>query len=216
TDDHQLFMAMSCYNGQTLQQRIAQSPLPYEEASSILSQVAQGLAKAHQKGIIHRDIKPANIMVTNDGIVKILDFGLAKLSGQTMLTKEGTTLGTISYMSPEQTRGGSVDQRTDIWSLGVILYEMLTGELPFRGEYDQAVIYSILNEDPQPNENIPPEFQQIIDKTLSKNPDDRYKKIDEIFEDLESVKPKSGKEKHKLDFRPKKAIQNKLLYVLAE
>ncbi|MBL7135975.1 MAG: protein kinase [Candidatus Marinimicrobia bacterium] len=210
TDDHQLFMAMSCYDGETLKQKIEHGPLPFKEASSIVYQIVQGLAKTHEKGIIHRDIKPANIMITNDGVVKILDFGLAKLTGRTMLTKEGTTLGTISYMSPEQTRGDSVDHRTDIWSLGIIFYEMLTGQLPFKGEYDQAVMYSILNEEPNPvsslNDNMPTELDQIITKIMAKKPDDRYRQIDEFIEDLLHLKEGTLKKRKRLKRTEKKRL----------
>ena len=145
TEDGQLFISMAYYEGETLDNKIKEKPLPIEEAIDIAIQIAQGLAKAHEKEIVHRDIKPANIMLTKEGVVKVLDFGLAKLSKQTKLTKEGTTLGTIAYMSPEQTRGDKVDRKTDIWSLGVILYEMITGQLPFKGDYDQAVMYGIAN-----------------------------------------------------------------------
>ncbi len=144
TEDGQIFICMDYYEGETLDKRIKEKPLPIEEATDIAIQIAQGLAKAHEKEIVHRDIKPANIMLTADGVIKILDFGLAKLSKQTKLTKEGTTLGTIAYMSPEQTRGDAVDARSDIWSLGIILYEMITGQLPFKGDYDQAVMYGII------------------------------------------------------------------------
>ncbi len=144
TEDGQIFICMDYYEGETLDKRIKEKPLPIEEATDIAIQIAQGLAKAHEKEIVHRDIKRANIMLTADGVIKILDFGLAKLSKQTKLTKEGTTLGTIAYMSPEQTRGDAVDARSDIWSLGIILYEMITGQLPFKGDYDQAVMYGII------------------------------------------------------------------------
>ncbi len=144
-DDGQLFIAMACYEGETLKSRIAQGQLRIEEALDFVGQIAQGLVRAHEVGIVHRDIKPANIIVTTRGEVKIVDFGLAKLSGRTLLTKSGTTLGTAAYMSPEQARGEQVDQRTDIWSLGVVLYEMLTGKRPFESEYEQALVYSILN-----------------------------------------------------------------------
>ena len=154
TDDGQTFIAMAYYEGETLREKIEREPLKLEEAVDIAVQVAQGLAQAHEKGIVHRDIKPANIFLTDDGLVKILDFGLAKLAGNTKLTKDGSTLGTVAYMSPEQTRGDFVDFHTDIWSLGVVLYEMLTGQLPFRGDYEQAIMYAILNSEPEPAETI--------------------------------------------------------------
>ena len=149
TEDGQMFIAMGYYEGETLKDKIAKGPLKLDEAIEIAIQIATGLEKAHKKGIVHRDIKPANIFITNDNVVKLLDFGLAKLSGQTKLTKNASTLGTVAYMSPEQAQSGAVDQRTDIWSFGVVLYEMLTGSLPFKGDYEQAIIYSIMNEDPK-------------------------------------------------------------------
>jgi len=149
TEDEQMFIAMAYYEGETLEQKIEYGPLKLEEAIDIAIQVTEGLQEAHKKGIVHRDIKSANITVVTRGQVKIMDFGLAKLAGQAKLTEAGTTLGTAAYMSPEQTRGGEVDHRTDIWSLGVVLYEMVTGQLPFKGKYEQAVMYSILNEDPE-------------------------------------------------------------------
>ncbi len=192
TKDGQIFICMDCYEGETLKKKIERGQIKTDEAIDIIVQVATGLQKAHEKGIIHRDIKPANIFITNDGIVKILDFGLAKLSGQTMMTKMGETVGTIAYMSPEQTRGELVDQRTDIWSLGVVLYEMLTRNLPFKGDYDSAMIYSILNEEPKHlidlQTDVPKEFQPIIDKCLSKNPSERYQSIDELLDDLKKKK----------------------------
>jgi len=192
TKDGQIFICMDCYEGETLKKKIERGQIKTDEAIDIIVQVATGLQKAHEKGIIHRDIKPANIFITNDGVVKILDFGLAKLSGQTMMTKMGETVGTIAYMSPEQTRGELVDQRTDIWSLGVVLYEMLTRALPFKGDYDSAMIYSILNEEPKHlsdlQTDLPIEFQQIVDKCLSKNPSERYQNIGELFNDLKKQK----------------------------
>jgi len=191
TEDGQLFIVMACYEGQTLKDKIVGAhydapgrPIPKDQAIGIAIQISEGLTKAHEKGIVHRDIKPANILITDDGIVKILDFGLAKLAGQAQLTKDSSTLGTVAYMFPEQAKGEDVDHRTDIWSLGVVLYEMLTGELPFKGDYEQAVIYSILNEEPKPIENAPPNLQPIIRKTLQKNSDNRYQNLNTLIEDL--------------------------------
>jgi len=195
TEDGQLFISMAYYDGQTLNKKIKEKPLSVDKATDIAIQIAQGLTKAHEKEIIHRDIKPANIMLTNDGVIKILDFGLAKLSTQTKLTREGSTVGTIAYMSPEQARGDEVDFRTDIWSLGAILYEMLTGQLPFKGNYDQALIYSIINDEPEPitalRSGVPMELERIITKCLHKNQTDRYQHVDELIVDLRSVQKES-------------------------
>jgi serine/threonine-protein kinase len=195
TDDNQIFICMDYYEGETLDKSIKEKPLPIEESIYITIQIAQGLAKAHEKEIVHRDIKPANIMLTADGVVKILDFGLAKLSTQTKLTKESTTLGTVSYMSPEQAKGEEVDKRTDIWSLGVILYEMLTGQLPFKGEYESAVIYSILNDTQEPvtglRTGMPMELERITNKCLQKRPADRYQHVDELIVDLRQIREES-------------------------
>ncbi len=188
TPEGQLFIVMGYYAGKTLKEKIRSAPLPVAEALEIAGQIAEGLKKAHAKGIVHRDIKPANVMLTDEGIVKIVDFGLAKLKGLSRLTKTGTTLGTAAYMSPEQAVGKEADQRTDIWSLGVILYEMLAGRLPFKGEYDQAMIYSILNEKPEPptglRSGIPLEMERIIDKALAKDREERYQHADELLADL--------------------------------
>ena len=216
TDDGQLFICMDFYSGETLKDKIKTHSEPgrreqrinIKETLDIILQIAQGLASAHEAGEIHRDIKPANIMITEKGEVKIVDFGLAKFTGQTQLTQIGTTVGTISYMSPEQASGLEVDHRTDIWSLGVVFYETLTGRLPFRGEYDQAVIYGIIHEEPekpsQINPAVPPELEQIILKMLAKDPADRYQRMEEIIEDLISFK--EGAYRPKKVRRPQKKL----------
>jgi len=191
TTEGQLFICMACYGGETLKKRIARGPLGMDEAARIAAQIGEGLAKAHAAGIVHRDMKPANIMITGEGVVKLLDFGLAKLSGRTQHTKTGTTLGTVAYMSPEQARGAAVDYRTDIWSFGVVLYEMLAGVPPFRGEYDQAVIYSILNDAPRSVTSIRPDVPGsiggIIEKCLEKDSEDRYGSVEEFTKDIQQI-----------------------------
>ena len=191
-DEHQgqTFIAMEYVQGQSLKNRLEDGPLELDETKEIALQVAEGLEEAHIKGIIHRDIKPANIMLTRKGQAKITDFGLAKLSGGADLTKASTILGTVAYMSPEQAKGDEVDYRTDIWSLGAMLYEMLTNKLPFRSEKDQALIYVILHEEPQPvielRGDVPENLGKIIEKCLMKNPQERYRDIGAVLNDLRS------------------------------
>ena len=167
--------------------RMAGDVLPIDDILNYATQIAEGLKTAHNKGIVHRDIKSANIMLTNEGQIKIMDFGLAKVRGGIQVTKVGTTLGTAAYMSPEQTRGEEVDYRSDIWSLGVVLFEMLTGKFPFAGEYEQAVTYSILNENPDLSA-IPNELQPILQKALAKDPANRYQEIEQLLADLKILK----------------------------
>jgi len=192
TADRQMFIVMDCYEGETLKKKIERGPLAIDQAVGITIQVAQGVAGAHDAGIVHRDIKPANIMVTNRGQVKIVDFGLAKLAGRTLLTKTGTTMGTVAYMSPEQARSEAVDGRTDIWSLGVVLYEMLAGKRPFESEYEQALVYSILNQDPKPMRTLRPEVPEALEKicrrAMAKEAKDRYQTAAELIADLEAYK----------------------------
>ena len=191
TEDGRIFIVMAFYEGESLENKLEKGPLAIETALDIAGQIAHGLEKAHAGGIIHRDIKPANVFVTVDGQVKIIDFGLAKLSGGTLLTREGTTLGTVAYMSPEQTRGTTVDYRTDIWATGVILYEMLAGERPFKGEYEQAVIYSIMSEEPEfitkIRPDVPLEADKIINRALCKNPDKRFQSMQEMWDALTNI-----------------------------
>ncbi len=192
--DDRLFIAMEFIEGKSLAEMVGAnggSPLQIPDAINYATQIAAGLQAAHEKGITHRDIKSANVMVTDKGVVKIMDFGLAKLGNRSMMTKEGTTLGTAAYMSPEQARGEIVDQRSDIWSLGVVLYEMISGRLPFRGEYEQAMIYSILHEEPEPltalRSNVPIALDGIIAKALAKDAATRYQHVDELPADLKAL-----------------------------
>jgi serine/threonine-protein kinase len=192
--DGQTFIVMAFIEGEDVQAKMGSGPMPIDEALDIAVQVAKGLIRAHSEGIVHRDIKPGNVIVTREGQAKVVDFGLAKLATQTQLTKSGVIMGTVRYMSPEQATGGEVDHRTDIWSLGVMLYEMLSGTLPFRGEVDQAIMYSILNEDPQPvtetRKDIPAALEDIIEKALAKDPQKRYATMDEFLVDLETERDK--------------------------
>ena len=185
TPEGQMFIVMEHLQGETLKRKVERGPLKIEEAIDIAVQVAQGLAKAHENGIVHRDIKPANIIITNAGVAKIVDFGLAKLSRLTPLTRTGTTIGTAGYMSPEQVKGEIADRRTDIWSLGVVLYEMVTGLLPFRGEHEVALAYSIVNEDPVPipgrRGDVPAGLLNLIGRCLEKEKEKRYQNADEIL-----------------------------------
>ena len=191
----QTFIVMAYYEGETLKKRIQRGPLKIDEAISIAIQIADGLNEAHEKNIVHRDVKSANIMITPKGQAKILDFGLAKLAGRSKLTKTGTTIGTVAYMSPEQARGEDVDRRADIWSLGVILYEMITGRPPFEGDYEQAVVYSILNEEPESvtglRTGVPIELERIINKCIEKKVDDRYQHACDVIVDLRKVREAS-------------------------
>ena len=182
------FIAMEYVKGQTLRAKIEKGPLGLDRALDIAIQVVGGLEEAHKKGIIHRDIKSANIMVTEKDQAKVMDFGLAKVKGGTLLTREGTTLGTVAYMSPEQAQGKEVDHRSDIWSLGVVMYEMLSGQLPFRGEREASILYSVVHEEPKTlkeiKRDLPPELQQIINRAMKKKSESRYMSAAEMLKDL--------------------------------
>lgn len=191
----QIFIVMAYIEGQDLKARLKSGLIDIKKALEIALQVADGLKEAHENGIIHRDIKPANIVLTAKDQAKIMDFGLAKLSWGVDLTKTATIMGTAAYMSPEQAKGEEVDHRTDIWSLGAMFYEMLTGERPFKITHDQAVLYAILNEDPVPitkiRKDIPKELEKVVRKALEKNPKNRYGDMDAMLADLKAVGRKS-------------------------
>ncbi len=186
--DGRVYLSMEFVEGKTLKKLIEQEVPPTKKALDLAIQVCDGLMAAHEKGIVHRDIKSDNIMVSPKGQVKIMDFGLAKVKGATKLTKAGSTLGTAAYMAPEQARGEEVDQRSDIFSLGVVLYELFTGRLPFRGEHHAALVYALMNEEPPPiarfNETVSPELARIVSKAMAKEADERYQHVDDMLADL--------------------------------
>ena len=186
--DGQTFITMSYIKGQNLKDKIKEGPLNIDEAKDISLQIAEGLKEAHEKGIVHRDIKPANIMLTEKGQAKITDFGLAKLSWGVDLTKTSTIMGTAAYMSPEQAKGDKVDRRTDIWSLGAMLYEMFSGKHPFQKDQEQALIFAILNDKPTPlsliRSDIPAQIENVIEKALSKKAAERYQNVSDFIQDL--------------------------------
>jgi eukaryotic-like serine/threonine-protein kinase len=199
--EHQLFIAMEYVDGQTLRDLVRSnhdSTLPIKRAIDIGIQIADGLAAAHEKGIVHRDIKPGNIMIRKDGMAQIMDFGLAKLRGNvTRLTKEGSTVGTAGYMSPEQVQGSDADHRSDIFSLGVLLYELFTGQIPFKAVHETALMYEIVNVDAVPmaaaNAEIGPELDHIVLECLEKDPSERYQSAAEISKDLKRFKRESSR-----------------------
>jgi len=191
TPDGRLFICMSYYKGESLKELIARGPMPAGDVVKIAVKLAEGLAAAHRAGVVHRDVKPANVIVTSDGGVRIIDFGLAKLSGASRVTRPGVTLGTIAYKSPEQTRGEEVDGRSDLWSLGMIIFEMLTGELAFAADFDEATVYSILNEKVRRvtdvRDDVPAGLDRIVARCLKKDPSDRYQSARDLTEDLDEL-----------------------------
>ncbi len=193
------FIAMAFLEGEPLEKKIEVGPLKLKDALDFAIQTAKGLQAAHGKKIVHRDIKPANLMIGEDGHVTIMDFGLALLADRSKLTRLDETMGTVTYMSPEQTYGMELDHRTDVWSLGVVIYEMVTGQRPFKGHYDKAVMYSITNEEPEPmtalRTGVPMELELLVNKCLAKEADRRYQSTADMVVDLETLseKLKSGK-----------------------
>jgi len=188
TEGGRSFLALAFYEGETLRQKLERGPLPIPEAVGTARQIAKGLAAAHRCQIVHRDIKPANLAVLPDGSIKILDFGLAKMTDATLLTRLGSSPGTPAYKSPEQTRGEPADPRSDLWALGVVLYEMVSGRVPFGGEYEQAVIYSILNEPMRPlDPSVPAALVAVIERALDKEAEKRYQTAEEMAADLAAI-----------------------------
>jgi serine/threonine protein kinase len=202
---------MEFVEGQSLKDKVANNQLSVNSIIEIVIQIAEGLRAAHEKGIIHRDIKPANIMASTKGHVKIMDFGLAKLPGRTKITKSGSTLGTVAYMSPEQVQGMEVDHRTDIWSFGVVLYELLTGELPFKGEYEQVVMYAIVNMKAPPltalRPEVPAELERIVMQAMAKKRDERFQTIDALLSELNILQET---QKSKLSTKPARRDQARI------
>jgi eukaryotic-like serine/threonine-protein kinase len=194
TAEGQLYIVMPAYDGIPLHKKIEKGPLRIDEAIDIAIQVADGLQVAHERGIVHRDIKSSNIFITSRAQVKVMDFGLAYKSDRIQITGTGTTVGTIPYISPEQIRGDQLDHRTDIWSFGVILYEMITGQLPFKSNYSQEILYMILGKAPIDATSLRPdimaELDIIITNTLRKNRDDRYQNVESLISDLRALKKK--------------------------
>jgi serine/threonine protein kinase/Tfp pilus assembly protein PilF len=187
TGDQATFIAMAFYPGETLDQMMKRGPLPISIVLDYATQIARGLGAAHERGIIHRDVKPANIIVTTDGVVKLLDFGIARIP-DVEVSREGVTPGTLAYMSPEQVTSRPLDQRTDLWSLGVVLYEMCTGVRPFGGEHAGAILYAILHDSPAPvstlRREVPPRIESIIERLLAKDPGQRYRDAEQLIADL--------------------------------
>ena len=190
------FIAMAFIEGEGLDKKIDAAPLKINEVLEIAIQIAQGLRSGHENGVTHRDIKPANVIVGSDGHATIMDFGLALLAGRSKLTKMDTMMGTVAYMSPEQAEGAEVDHRTDIWALGTVIYEALTGQRAFQGHYEQAIVYSITNEEPEPltalRTGVPMELEWIVGKALAKDAGERYQSADELIVDLTTLQKKLG------------------------
>jgi len=207
--DDQQFIVMEYVEGKTLTQVVPIQKL--QDAIGYAIQIGEALQEAHGKGVVHRDVKTDNIMVNTKNQIKVMDFGLAKLKGSLKLTKTSSTVGTLSYMAPEQIQGGIVDARSDIFSFGVVLYEMLTGRLPFRGEHEAAMVYSIVNEEPEPVQKYRPEVSSelihILNRALEKDPEDRYQNVQEMVIELRRVKKETSKvSREKMVMKPSEDI----------
>jgi serine/threonine protein kinase/tetratricopeptide (TPR) repeat protein len=214
-DDGRLYICMAFCSGESLKDRLERGTVPVDEAVEIFRQVARGLGRAHEAGIVHRDVKPANIMLTDRGEAKLVDFGLAKLTSSSTLTASGTTLGTVAYMSPEQARGEAVDPRADLWSLGVVLYEMLTGKLPYRGQYTHSLLYSILNEEPvditEYRDDLPDPVVSTLRRCLSRERKDRPQSVYALLDIMDGG---SGRSTHKMTFLEHRGFPMRTLIVL--
>lgn len=191
----QRYIAMAYYDGETLKKKIQRGPLPVDTALRYARQIAEALSQAHDAGIVHRDVKPANVMITGSGEVKLVDFGLAQVADQSRLTEPGRRIGTVTYMSPEQIEGQRVDERTDLWALGVVLYEMLTGTRPFQGERESSLLNAILLEEPAPlrrhRAEVPPAIEVMVTRCLQKDPEDRFPTAAELSKELQRVEQKA-------------------------
>ena len=183
--DGQIFIVMACYEGETLKSRIGRVPITGAEVENIAAQIAEGLREAHSNGVVHRDIKPSNLILTRQGVLKIIDFGLAKLQEPETQSRSGKVAGTAAYMSPEQAQGKPVDQRSDLWALGVVLYEMLTGRLPFHGESTPGLLYAIVHQSPEAASQLSAQWGAIVDRALTKDPARRYQNAAEFLNALE-------------------------------
>ena len=195
-DEECNFLAMEYLEGETVSAKLKRRPLPLNEALNIATQAAKGLQAAHEKGVVHRDVKSANLMLSAHGQVKVMDFGLAQIGGQTRITRTGSSLGTPAYMSPEQYRGETVDKRTDIWSLGIVLYEMAAGKLPFSGDSEAALMYSVLNQEAEPltavRTDVPVGLDRMARKALAKDRERRYQHVEDLLVDLQAAQKAPG------------------------
>jgi len=214
----QQFIDMEYVDGVTLRKKLATGPLSIDAAIPYAIHIGEALEDAHAKGIVHRDIKCENIMINSKNMIKVMDFGLAKLKGSLKLTKTSSTVGTLAYMAPEQIQGAEVDGRSDIFSFGVVLYEMLTGHMPFRGEHEAAMMYSIINEEPEPLTKYVPgassELLHIFGRALEKNPEERYQSVHDMVIDLRRLKKESTKVSRMISVQPPSPVSQQQTSVI--